>query len=107
MRRDARITGEIEGDHGNLGMNGLRPEQNGFCLLNVFGASKRISESDPPARRFRINLHKVAGNRRGHVPFPGSHVEVKACAQDFIAGLVLGLNLSSTNAASSNIPNSR
>jgi hypothetical protein len=85
----------------------LRPQQNGLRILYTIGSSDCIGETDPPARRFRINLHKVAGNRRGHVPFPGSHVEVKACAQDFIAGLVLGLNLSSTNAASSNIPNSR
>ena len=34
--RNARITGKVESDHGNLGMYGLRPEQNGFRLLNAF-----------------------------------------------------------------------
>jgi hypothetical protein len=38
--RDARVVGEGERDHGNLGMYRLRPEQNGFRLLNAFGASK-------------------------------------------------------------------
>jgi hypothetical protein len=38
-------------------------------------------------------LHKVAGNRRSHVPFPDCHVEVNACPQDFGAGLVVGLDL--------------
>ena len=36
----------------------------------------RIGESDPPARVFRLNLHKVAGNRGNNVPFPGCHVKL-------------------------------
>jgi hypothetical protein len=36
--RDARVAGKAESDHGNFG---LRPEQNGFRLLNAFDASKR------------------------------------------------------------------
>jgi hypothetical protein len=41
-------------------MNGLRPEQNGFRLLNAFGASNRIRETDPPASGFRINTRLLA-----------------------------------------------
>jgi hypothetical protein len=52
----------------------MRPEKNGFRLLNAFGASNRIDETDPPASGFRINLHKVAGNRCGHIPLFGCHV---------------------------------
>ena len=60
-------------------MHGLRPEQNGFRLLNAFGASKR--------NRARL-IHQLAfsGSPRltrrlaaGHVPFLGCHVEVDAC----------------------------
>ena len=39
------------------------------------------------------NFYQMAGNRRGNVPFPGCHVEVNACAQDFGASLVVGLDL--------------
>ena len=49
---DARVAGKVESDHGNLGMYRLCPEQNGFRLLNAFGASKRIGETDPPGLRF-------------------------------------------------------
>ena len=45
------------------GVYRLRPEQNGIRLLNAFGASKCIGETDPPACGFRINLYQVAGNR--------------------------------------------
>ena len=45
---DARITGKVESDHGNLGMYRLRPQHNGFRILNAFGASNRIGEADPP-----------------------------------------------------------
>jgi hypothetical protein len=38
---DARIARKVESDHCNLGMYCLCPEQNGFRLLNAFGASKR------------------------------------------------------------------
>ena len=41
----------------------------------------------------RINLYKVAGNRCGHVPFLGCHVEVNPRSEDFVAGLVLRLDL--------------
>jgi len=43
--RGARITGKLESDHGNLGMHRLRAQQNGFRLLNAFGASNRIGET--------------------------------------------------------------
>jgi hypothetical protein len=43
--RDARVAGEAESNHGNLGVYRLRPEQNGFGILNAFGASKRIGET--------------------------------------------------------------
>ena len=53
---DASIAREVESDHCNLGMYCLRPEQNGFRLLNAFRASKRIGEADPPTCGSGINL---------------------------------------------------
>ena len=85
----------------------MRPEQNGFGLLNAFGASKRIGEADPPTCGSGINLYQVAGNCCGHIPFLGHHVEVHTCAEDFVAVLILWRDLFKTIAASSNIPNSR
>ena len=38
--RDARIAGKVEGDHGNLGMYRLRPEQNGLRLLDAFDSAE-------------------------------------------------------------------
>jgi hypothetical protein len=61
-------------------MNGLRAEQNGFRLLNVFGASKCIGETDPPASCLRINLYQMAGNRCSHVRLLGRHVDANTCA---------------------------
>jgi hypothetical protein len=71
----------------------LRPKQNGLRIFYTLGSSYRIGETDPPASGFRINLHNVAGNRRGHVPLLGRHVEVDAGAQDLVADLFFGLNL--------------
>jgi hypothetical protein len=64
--RDASVTGQCERNHGHVGMYRLRfwnggrghrsapaamaaaaSKQNGFRLLNAFGASKRIGETDP------------------------------------------------------------
>ena len=67
--RDARITGKVERDHGNVGMYPLRPEQNGFRLPNAFGASKRIGEADSPTCGSGINLYQMAGNCCGHSHF--------------------------------------
>src|SRR4029077_18609566 len=72
--RDAGIAGEAERNQGNFGMYRLRPEQNGFGLLNAFGAPKRIGETDPPAWGLRINLYQMTGNCRDHVPLLGRHV---------------------------------
>jgi hypothetical protein len=66
----------------------FRPEQNGFRLLDAFGASNRIGESDPPTCVFRLNLHKMAGNCCGHIPFLGRHVDANTRAQDLVAGLI-------------------
>ena len=57
---DARIAGQVERDHGNVGMHRFHPQQNGFRLLNAFVASDSIGQTDPPASGFRINLYKVA-----------------------------------------------
>jgi hypothetical protein len=47
--RDARGEGEAESDHGNLGMNGLCPEQNGlppcFFIL-VFDSLQEARQAD-------------------------------------------------------------
>ena len=87
---DTCVAGQVESNHGNLGMNGLRPEQNGFCLVNAFGAPNRIGKTDPPAGVFRLNLYQMAGNRDGHVPFLGCHVEINTRPEDFVAGLSFG-----------------
>ncbi len=34
QRGDTCVAGQVESNHGNVGMNGLRPEQNGFCLVS-------------------------------------------------------------------------
>ena len=47
----------LKDDQGNLGINGLRPEENGFRLLNAF--VKRIGESDSPSSGFRINFYPI------------------------------------------------
>jgi hypothetical protein len=78
--RDARVAGKAESDHGNFGMYRLRPQQNGFRLPYTLYPSDRIGESDLPGVVFRLNLHKVAGNRCGHIPLFGCHVEVDAGA---------------------------
>ena len=75
------------------GVYRLRPEQNGIRLLNAFGASKCIGETDPPGCVLRLNLHKVAGNRCGHIPLLGRHVDVNTGSQDLVVDLVLGSNL--------------
>ena len=75
------------------GVYRLRLEQNGFRFLNAFGASKCIGETDPPGCVLRLNLHKVAGNRCGHVPLPGCHVNANASAQNLVARLILRRNL--------------
>ena len=67
--RDACVAGKAECDHGNFGMYRLRPQQNGFRFLYTLDPSNRIGETDSPGFVFRLNLHKVAGNRCGHVPF--------------------------------------
>ena len=46
----------LKDDQGNIGINGLRPEENGFRLLNAF--VKRIGETDSPASGLRINLYR-------------------------------------------------
>jgi hypothetical protein len=89
----ARIARKIEGDHGNFGMNRLRPQQNGFCILNAFGASNRVGETDLPACGLRINLYQMAGNGGCHVPLLGRHINGNACAQDLRARLVLRCDL--------------
>ncbi len=71
----------------------LRSEQNCFRLLYAFSAPKRIGETDPPSCGLRINLYQVAGNRCGHIPLLGRHVDVNTGSQDLVAGLVLGSNL--------------
>jgi hypothetical protein len=63
--RDARVAGKVESDQGDFGMYRLRPQQNGFGLLDALYPSDRIGEIDPPGLVFRLNLHKVAGNRPG------------------------------------------
>jgi len=73
---DARITGKVESDHGNLGMYRLCPEENGLCLFNAFGASKRIGETDPPACGFRITFTRWLATAAAMSPFLGRHVEV-------------------------------
>lgn len=42
--RDARVAGKLEGDHGNLGMYGLRPQQMASVLLETLNAPDRIGE---------------------------------------------------------------
>lgn len=90
---DARIAGKIEGDHGNLWMYCLRPQQNGFRLLNTLAPPNRIREANPPALIFWLNLYEVASKRRGHIPFLSRHVEVHTRTEDFIAMRVLRCDL--------------
>jgi hypothetical protein len=70
-----------------------RHQQNGFRLLNAFGAPNRIREIYPPASGLRLNLHKVAGNRCDHVSLPGCHVNANTRAQDLVARLILRRDL--------------
>ena len=51
-----------------------------------------VGETDPPACGLRINLYRMANNRRDHVPFLGRHLEVNAGAKVFVTGLFFGLN---------------
>jgi hypothetical protein len=70
----------VERDHGNFWMYRLRPQQNGFRLLYTLDLSNGIGQIDPPGLVFRLNLHKVAGRRCGHIPLLGRHVDNNACA---------------------------
>src|SRR5262245_37569914 len=74
-------------------MDRLRPQQNSLRLLDSFGAPNRIGEADPPTCGSGINLHQVAGNCCGHIPFLGHHVEVHTCAEDFVAVFILWCDL--------------
>ena len=44
MFRDTRVAGKLEGDYGNLGMYGLRPQQMASVLLETLNAPDRIGE---------------------------------------------------------------
>lgn len=57
---DASIASKVKSDHCDFGMYFLLPEQNGFCLLNAFGASERIGEADSPACGSGINRARQA-----------------------------------------------
>ena len=65
-RFKCRTLPSSQGRSSQLWINGLRPEQNGFRLLNAF--VKRIGETDSPACGFRINLYQLAGNCCSQIP---------------------------------------
>jgi hypothetical protein len=55
----AGVAGKVESDSGILGMNRLRPQQNGFRYLKAIGASRRIGQIDPPTCGSGINIARI------------------------------------------------
>jgi hypothetical protein len=44
----ARVTGKVEGDHGNLEMDRSHPEQKGLRGLDTLDPPDRVGQTDPP-----------------------------------------------------------
>jgi hypothetical protein len=87
------IAGKVNQNYNIPKMNLARLEQDCLGLLDCLRPPHRIGQLRPPDRIFRFDLHKVAGNRGGHVPLLSCHAENNTRSQDLIAVLVLRRNL--------------